>query len=225
MCGRYTLARSQQELSERFGVKQIFLDLAPRYNIAPTQKVPVILNISGERTIAAYQWGLIPFWVKELKKTKPLINARSESLAEKPSFKNSLAKRRCLVPADGFYEWKQNGTQKTPMFIQLKDTPLFAFAGIWDEWKDPDGEPLRTFSIITTEANEAMAAVHDRMPVILPPGAEEKWLDASIKEPSELLPLLRPCPAEIITMHEVSTQVNSPKFDSPDCIVKQAKLF
>ncbi len=218
MCGRYTLARSQQELSERFGIKQLFVDLAPRYNIAPTQKVPVILNIDGERAVQLFQWGLIPSWVKDLKGAKPLINARSETLAEKPSFKNSLVKRRCLIPADGFYEWKKIGTARRPMYIHRADNVLFAMAGIYDEWKNEDGKSLKTFSIITTDANNTMSSVHDRMPVILRPEDEAAWLNPEIKNPAELMPLLKPCADELITMHEVSPRVNTVAEDSPELI-------
>ncbi|MBX9690679.1 MAG: SOS response-associated peptidase [Candidatus Obscuribacterales bacterium] len=218
MCGRYTLARSQQELSERFGIEQLFVDLSPRFNIAPTQKVPVIINIDRQICLDAFQWGLIPSWVKDLKKAKPLINARSETLCEKPSFRSSLKKRRCLVPADGFYEWKKTAAGKAPFYIYEKEHALLAFAGIYDEWKDEAGHLLKTFSIITTEANGSMAPLHDRMPVILPPQAEQLWLDPERNDPAQLLPLLRPCPDELLKMHEVSSRVNSVKFDDADLI-------
>jgi len=218
MCGRYTLARSQQELSERYGIQQLFIDVVARYNIAPTQKVPVVLNLNGEIALDAYQWGLIPSWTKDLKSAKLLINARAETLMEKPSFKTALLKRRCLVPADGFYEWKKAGALKTPMFIHQTDNELFSFAGIWDEWKNSEGVPVRTFSIITTEANESMAPVHDRMPVILPREAEAKWLDPKLTDPGQLMPFLRPCPSNLISMYEVSPEVNSVKTDSAKLI-------
>lgn len=218
MCGRYTLARSQQELSERFGIAQLFIDFHARYNIAPTQKVPVILIENGQKTMDAFQWGLIPSWTKEVKSSKPLINARVESLLEKPSFKSALTDRRCLVPADGFYEWKKSGANKRPQFIHRADNAIFAFAGIWDEWQDAQGQCLRTFSIITGPANEAVANVHDRMPIILSPGAEESWLDPRLKEPAKLVSLLGPCPSKEIAMHEVSPEVNSARPDGPELI-------
>ena len=217
MCGRYTLARSQQELSERFGVRQLFVDLTPRYNIAPTQKVPIVLTQDEERAIQIFQWGLIPSWVKDLRAAKPLINARVETLAEKASFKKSLVSRRCIVPADGFYEWRKMGTQKQPMFIHGKENQILGFAGIWDEWKNDEGVPLRTFSIITTDANKTMAPIHDRMPVILAPDAEALWLDPLNKDPASLICLLGPSPDDLIEMHEVSPKVNSVKVDSEDC--------
>lgn len=220
MCGRYTLARSQQELSERFGVQQLFFDLIPRYNIAPTQKVPVVLNHSGDRSIEVFQWGLIPSWTQDLKLAKPLINARAETLNEKASFRSALKSRRCIVPADGFYEWKKVGTAKQPMFIHGTEDQILGFAGIWEEWKNEDdgGAIVRTFSIITTAANKTMSAVHDRMPVILAPEAEDLWLDPQQKNPASLVSILGQCPEEFLTMHEVSQKVNSVKVDSPECL-------
>jgi putative SOS response-associated peptidase YedK len=218
MCGRYTLARSQQELSERFGIKQLFLDYKPRYNLAPGQDLPVIFNSGGKITLESCQWGLIPSWVKDLQKTRPLINARAETVLEKPSFKKAIIARRCLVPADGFYEWKSAGSLKRPFFIHRPDSAIFAFAGIWDEWKNAEGVPVRTFSIITTQANKTMSAVHDRMPVILSAESEQRWLDPTLVDPAKLLCLLAPCSDDLITMHQVSTQVNSVKHDSVDLI-------
>jgi putative SOS response-associated peptidase YedK len=218
MCGRYTLARSQQELSERFGIKQLFMDLEPRYNIAPTQSVPVVIAEDGERKMQMYQWGLIPSWVKDLQTAKPIINARCESLAEKASFKHSFKRRRCIVPAEGFFEWKKQGKQKQPMFIRAADQSLLGFAGLWDEWRTEEGEPVRTFCIITTDANEMMSSVHDRMPAILDREAEMKWLDESVKNPQDLMNLLHPCPEDQLKMHEVSQRVNSFKEDTADLI-------
>src|SRR5579883_1037622 len=136
MCGRYTLARSQQELSERFGIKQLFMDLEARYNIAPTQSVPVVIVESGERKLETHQFGLIPSWVKDLQKNKPLINARYESLSQKASFKSSFKRRRCIVPAEGFFEWRKHGKEKQTMFIHSADGELMGFAGLWDEWRN-----------------------------------------------------------------------------------------
>jgi putative SOS response-associated peptidase YedK len=218
VCGRYTLARSQQELSERFGIKQIFIDLTARYNIAPSQKAPVILNLEGNITMDACRWGLVPAWAKHLEKGKALINARAETLSQRPSFKTALSGRRCLVPADGFYEWKKTGTARRPFYIHSADNALFAFAGIFDEHKNEEGVLLRTFSIITTQANDTMSGLHDRMPVILSADLESAWLDPALKEPGRLVSLLRPCPNELITMYEVSPKVNSVREDSPDLI-------
>lgn len=220
MCGRYTLARSQQELSERFGVKQLFLDLIPRYNIAPTQKAAVVVSAEDGRSLQLFRWGLIPSWTQDLKLAKPLINARSETLGEKASFKAALKHRRCIVPADGFYEWRKEGSVKHPMFIHGTKNQILGFAGIWDEWKneDDDGKIIRSFSIITTAANNFMSPVHDRMPVILAPDAENIWLNQSEKNTNNLIALLGQAPEDYLDMHEVSQEVNSVKVDSPSCV-------
>ncbi len=220
MCGRYTLARSQQELSERFGVKQLFVDLIPRYNIAPTQKAAVVVSTEAGRSLELFRWGLIPSWTQDLKLAKPLINARAETLAEKASFKTALKNRRCIVPADGFYEWRKEGTVKHPMFIHGTKNQVLGFAGIWDEWKDEDndGKILRSFSIVTTAANKFMSSVHDRMPVILAADAEDMWLNSDEKNTSKLISLLGQAPEGFLEMHEVSQEVNSVKIDSPTCI-------
>lgn len=215
MCGRYSLTRRQQEISERFGLDQLLAEFSPRFNISPTQKVPVVLKEEGEKKLEAVQWGLIPSWVKDLKTAKPIINARSETLLEKQTFKRSLMKRRCIIPADGFYEWKKEGKAKIPMWIHCTDNRLFGFAGIYDVWKNAEGEKLRTFSIITCAANDSVAPVHDRMPVILTPEAESLWLDESIENASELMSVLVPAPNELITMHQVSSEVNSSRRDLP----------
>lgn len=224
MCGRFTVTCDEPELIERFEVKETFREtrLVPRFNVSPTQSVAVVVKNKGTTTLDTYKWGLIPFWVKDLKKMKPMINARSESLAEKPFFKTALSRRRCLIPADGFYEWKQepDSKRKTPMFIHLPDRKLFAFAGLWDEWKDPEGNPIRTCTIITTEANDSIKPVHDRMPVILSPEAESKWLDEKNNDPMDLISLLKSCSDRILRMHPVSDKVNSPKTDSRELIDK-----
>lgn len=221
MCGRYSLTRKEQELVERFGIEQLLIEKAemkPRYNIAPTQLVPVIIDSDGKRVLAEMKWGLIPFFAKDAKKTKPIINARSETIAEKPFFKHSANKRRCLIPADGFFEWKKANKDKIPLFIHLANKELFAFAGLWDEWKSPEGEMLRTCTIITTEANDFMAAVHDRMPVIVRPEHESLWMDPSIKDIEKLRVVLEPLEGEKLDMYRVSSQVNSPKFDTPELV-------
>lgn len=216
MCGRYTLTRRDTEMMERFDIEEIICDrqnLMPRFNIAPSQMVPVIITKEGQRVLAQFKWGLIPFWAKDIKKTKPVINARSETVSEKPFFKQALMKRRCLIPADGFFEWKHRNKEKIPMFIHVNDQELFAFAGLWDEWTSPDGELIRTCTIITTEANNSVTPVHDRMPVIVRPEHESLWLDADVREPEILIPVLKQLPDEAIKMHQVSTLVNSVKYD------------
>jgi putative SOS response-associated peptidase YedK len=221
MCGRYSLTRREAELVERFGIEQLLLEsdgLRPRYNVAPTQLVPVILDQGGQRTLAEMKWGLIPFWTKDPKKTKPIINARSETIAEKPFFKTAANKRRCLIPADGFFEWKKANKEKIPIFIHFPSKEVFAFAGLWDEWKSSEGEVLRTCTIITTEANDTMSPVHDRMPVIVRPEHEAKWLDSSIKDVEQLRDVLQPLENDKLDMYRVSSEVNSPKKDIPELI-------
>lgn len=221
MCGRYSLTRRQQEVAERFGVKQLTVELAPRYNIAPTQIVPVILRADREDapSMELMRWGLVPHWVKDFRAVPPMINARAETLAQKASFKHSLVRRRCLIPSDGFYEWKKEGKQKVPMFIHGTERELFAFAGLWDEWTNREsGEKLRSCTIITTQANEFVSGVHDRMPVILRPSDEACWLDMSINDPTGLTPLLRPASEDRLAMYEVSSKVNKAAVESPDLV-------
>lgn len=220
MCGRYTLTRRQQVVAERFGVEQLTMNIEPRFNIAPTQPVPVVLTEDGKPRLDVMRWGLVPFWSKDIKSMKPLINARGETIAQKPAFKNCLIRRRCLIPADGFFEWKREGKEKIPMYIYCADMELFAFAGLWEEWKDREsGNVVRSCSIITIGANNTVAPVHDRMPVILRPEDESAWLDTSRTKPEELMQFVIPAADERIKMHEVSAQVNKWSVETPDLIV------
>src|SRR6266700_5259121 len=214
MCGRFTLSTDIKSVAAKFGVPPT-LQASPRYNVAPTQEVVSILS-NGSAHMEWLQWGLIPSWAKDESIGSKMINARAETLAEKPSFKRLLRSRRCLILADGFYEWKKEGKGKVPMFITLKDDEPFAFAGLWDSWRDADGQQIRTCTIITTEANELMAPIHNRMPVILPQQAREEWLDPSIHEEQLLLPLLKSYPAEAMTTRPVSRLVNNPQYDSAE---------
>lgn len=218
MCGRYSMTKREEELVDRFNIEQLLLEgneINARYNVAPTQKVPVILDQDGQRTLAVMKWGLIPFWTKDIKKSKPIINARTESIAEKPFFKQAANKRRCLIPADGFYEWRKENKEKIPMFIHLPERALFAFAGLWDQWKSPDGDVIRTCTIITTEANDFMTPVHDRMPVFVRPDQEKRWLDPEIKDVEQLRDILVQLPNDALEMYQVSSDVNSSKNDKP----------
>ena len=172
MCGRYTLAKPLKGIQSHFGPLHINLEYRPSYNIAPSQLSPVVINNSEQRELTAMKWGLVPSWAKDEK--MKLINARSETAHEKPSFKNSLRNKRCLIPADGFLEWR--GTEKQPCYIYLKDQALFAFAGLWSTWNSPEGVSLNTYSILTTAANEKLTPIHARMPVILPSEQYETWL-------------------------------------------------
>ena len=222
MCGRYTLTINIQNVAEKFGVdttSESFqaLQNAPRYNIAPTQNIVTVLR-NGSTHLAELRWGLIPSWAKDASIGSRMINARAETLAEKPSFRGLLRSKRCLIVADGFYEWKQEHGQKTPMYFSLKDHEPFAFAGLWDSWNSPDGEQVRSCTIITTEANTVVAPVHDRMPVILLPEAYDAWLDTGIKDDEMLAHWLKPYPADVMAARPVSRLVNNPKYDSPELL-------
>jgi putative SOS response-associated peptidase YedK len=220
MCGRFTLTIDPAELKERFGEYTWPSQFAPRYNIAPTQPVLAVSN-DGRRTAEFFVWGLIPSWAKDPAIGSRLINARAETLAEKPSFRGAFKYKRCLILADGFYEWKsQPGTKvKVPHFIHMQDRQPFAFAGLWDSWNSPDGSQVRTCTIITTTPNKLMATLHNRMPVILDPANYEQWLDPAPRAPDSLAPLLEPFPDERMAAHAVSTLVNSPANDRPELVV------
>jgi putative SOS response-associated peptidase YedK len=217
MCGRYTLHHEPEEIEERFGVEPDLELLAPRYNIAPSQIIPVI-HRTGSKEMVGCKWGLIPFWAKDPKIGNNLINAKAETVAEKPSFKHAFAKRRCLIPADGFYEWQKRGKAPSqPIYVRRRDGGLFAFAGLWEEWKTPEGEALATCAIITVEPNELVAQFHHRMAAILKPDEEAAWIDPGSKV-EDLLRLLRPYPGDELEAFPVSRAVNSPSFDGAACI-------
>ena len=219
MCGRFTLTVDPADLQEAFDLNAPPpAGLMPRYNIAPSQPVAIIAN-NADRQIELFQWGLVPAWAKDPKIGYKMINARGETLAEKPSFRTALKKRRCLVLADGFYEWKREGKSKIPMYIQLKGGQPFAFAGLWEVWKSPKGEWVKTCTIVTTEPNALMKDIHDRMPVILPPKAYALWLSPEELPAEKTLPLLKPFTASQMKAYAVSPLVNNPKFDSKECIV------
>jgi len=205
MCGRFTL-RSPGRIKFDVNRKAPPPLLLPRFNIAPSQDVLTVMSDRGERTLVPARWGLIPSWSKE---PKGFINARSETLNEKPSFSESFERRRCLIPADGFYEWKKSGKSTQPYYFQMKDEEPFYFAGIWDEWRGDSGSTT-SCAIITTTANEVLETIHDRMPVILPAYGHDAWL-GSDTEPAELLSLLNPFPATAMKSHRVSQEVNAAK--------------
>ena len=219
MCGRFTLGTPDHILAELFQLLNM-PPLKPRYNIAPTQPVAVVqTSASGSgRDMDLVRWGLVPSWAKDPSIGARMINARAEGVAEKPSFRGPFRSKRCLIPADGFYEWAKAGARKQPYHFRLKDGGPFAFAGLWDAWAAPDGSTLETCAIITTTPNEAVAPVHDRMPVILDRHDHERWLsrDALV---GELLALLRPCPASILEARPVGPHVNNPRNDGPECTV------
>jgi putative SOS response-associated peptidase YedK len=198
-------------------------DWSPRYNISPTQQVAVIRKIQEGRALSLMKWGLVPAWSKDPKKGPPLINARSESIATKPSFRDAFRKRRCLIPADGFYEWKATGTKvKQPYHIRFEDGRPFAFAGLWEHWGEGENA-IDSCTIITTEANDQMRTLHERMPVILQPEDYERWLDPNQKSTSALEALLVPFEPEPLTLHAVNTLVNSPRNDTPACLSEPDK--
>ena len=223
MCGRFSLWVQFGDLLKAFPDFEFPEALPPRYNIAPTQQVAVVPN-DGEKEVRFFHWGLIPFWAKDAKIGSRMINARAESLAEKPTFRVPYRKRRCLILADGFYEWyKEPGSRfKTPMYIRLASGDPFAFAGLWDVWR-PDENPVYSCTIITTEPNELVGSIHNRMPAILPRTAYDRWLEPEEQEPATLQELLAPYPGDEMIAYPVSRSVNSPGNDTPDCIVPVAE--
>lgn len=218
MCGRFTLTADSKKLTEAFAGYDIPAELPPRFNIAPSQPVAVIAN-NGRNKVEFFQWGLIPSWAKEPAIGNRMINARAETLAEKPSFKNAYKRRRCLVLSDGFYEWKKMNGAKTPMYIRLASGEPFALAGLWELWHGPDDSTILSCTIITTTPNELLADIHNRMPVILPSAVYDRWLDPAECSPDQLNELLKPYPAARMTAYPVSTLVNNPKNDSPECVI------
>ena len=218
MCGRYIL-KGVDELDERFAITIPRPDLAARYNVAPGQLLTVIVEEDGERRIELMRWGLVPPWSKD---GKGFINARAETAAEKPTFREPLRKRRCLVPADGYYEWQAGPRGKTPHAIGLNDGGLFAMAGVWSRGRTADGAPEDSFAILTTAANTLTAPIHDRMPVILRPGDETHWLNAP--QVAALQPLLAPYDPAAMIVYPVSTRVNNIRNDDPSLAAPLAEL-
>ena len=219
MCGRYRLGRGKQAFVKVFGVSRDDFDWDPRYNIAPTDSVPIIRQDSKQpiRTASLLRWGLIPSWAKDASVGARMINARCETAATKPAFREPLARRRCLVPADGFYEWQKTGKSKQPFCFTLSDESVFAFAGIWDRWRNPAGSWVETFSILTTTPNAVTADVHDRMPVILRPDDYDLWLDPGFQNIDGVTTLLKPVDAKLMKRYPVSTRVNAVANDDPQC--------
>lgn len=217
MCGRFTLTADLERLQERFCARATSLSYTPRYNIAPGQPVLAVIA-AEERRIGFLRWGLIPVWATDASIGNRLINARAETVAAKPSFRRAFQKRRCLVLADGFYEWKKEGRRKIPFYITLQHHEPFGFAGLWETWHAPSGETIHSCTIVTTTPNRLIATIHDRMPVILPREQETLWLDCTIADPSALTALLVPYPADAMEAYPVSPLVNSPAHDSPACI-------
>jgi putative SOS response-associated peptidase YedK len=220
MCGRFSMGQGTDGIAGKLSVRP--LALLPRFNIAPTQNAPIVL-CDGAREMRLLRWGLIPFWAKDESIGQRMINARAESLLEKPSFKRPFERQRCLVLADGYYEWQKRGTVKVPFRFTLRDGQPFALAGLWDQWHPSDGQPIATFTIITTAANDLACTVHDRMPVILPPEHYDQWLDPAVTQGARLTPLLQPYSSEAMTCYPVSSLVNNARIDDPRCIEKTSE--
>jgi len=221
MCGRFTQTSDADAIAARFAVVTRRAEVVARYNIAPTDPVPVVVREGGARALELFRWGLIPYWTKALRGAPQPINAKVETVARSAMFRGLLPARRCLVVADGFYEWTGAKKDRRPLRIVLKDRSLFAFAGLWDAWRDPDkrgSPPLRSCTIVTVDANPLIAPVHDRMPAILKPEDEARWLDPALTDPTALAALLAPYPAERLDMYPVSSAVNNVRNQGPECI-------
>jgi putative SOS response-associated peptidase YedK len=219
MCGRFRLSRRKQLVEEYFDCPSDEPDWTPRYNIAPTQPIPVIRQNpkAPVRDLSLMKWGLIPSWSKDSSTAAQMINARSETAATKPAFRDALKSRRCLIPADGFYEWKRDGKAKQPYCFEVNDGELFAFAGLWDRWKDPSGNWIKTCSILTTTPNAVTGSIHDRMPSILDPDTYDLWLDPGMHNMRAVSDMLKPYDAKLMRCYPVSSRVNSVGNDDPEC--------
>ncbi len=215
MCGRYAITSAPEAIRRLLGYLEM-PNFPPRYNIAPTQPIPIVRVIEGQRQFALVRWGFIPSWVKDPKTFTLLINARGETVNDKPAFRNAMKRRRCLVPADGFYEWKRDGATKRPYYIRRKDGAPFAFAGLYETWIGPNGEELDTAAIVTTAANRVLAPIHDRMPVILAPDAYEMWLDTRNVDAETAAALIAPAQNELFEAYEISPLVNRVANDVPE---------
>ena len=222
MCGRFSLSVPVSDLVALFGVEFETI-IAPRFNIAPSQPVAAVRSapVTGKRELAFLHWGLIPSWAKDPALGSKLTNARSETAAEKPSFRAAFKKRRCLIPATGFYEWKREGKVKQPFHIHMQDGTPFALAGLWERWEPPGGEPIESSAILTTSPNELMRPIHDRMPVIVDPKEYALWLDPQVSDAQRLTPLLAPYASERMTAVAVSRWVNNARNEGPRCLERE----
>lgn len=209
MCGRFAQRTDPKRLAKQFGVEEV-PESEPRYNIAPTQGILGVREGADGREMTLLKWGLVPSWARDSSMGARLINARSETVAEKPAFRQSYKQRRCIIPADGFYEWQRTRGRKQPFFFQMRNESPFGFAGLWDRWEREDGAPLQSCTILTTEANEVLRPVHDRMPVIIHPDDYELWLGCNPRKQELLRDLLRPFPSSKMIGYPVSTAINSP---------------
>jgi putative SOS response-associated peptidase YedK len=217
MCGRFTLTANPEDIQQAFNLTTAPSNIEPRYNVAPTQPVAVITN-DDPKSLTYLRWGLVPSWSKDIKIGAKLINARSEEAYEKPSFRSAFKRRRCLIPTNGFYEWQKEGKGKTPHFIHMRGGELFAFAGLWEIWHSPDGDELRTCTILTTSANTLIEPLHNRMPVILRPQDYSIWLEKGEQPTEVLMPLMKQFDPNAMEEYVVSTAVNHAMVDSPDMV-------
>jgi putative SOS response-associated peptidase YedK len=217
MCGRFILESTFELIAHEFGIRMTAINLKQSFNIAPSQNIHILIN-DGERRIATCRWGYIPSWAKDAAIGYKMINARAETITTKKSFRNAFLKRRCFIITDGFYEWRIKGAAKAPFFIRLKSGKPFGLAGLYNHWTSPQGQELCTCAIITTEANEMLQEIHNRMPVIIAKHRYDFWLDPSVNHEKELLSLLKPFPHEEMECYEVSPRVNIPTNNSPENI-------
>jgi putative SOS response-associated peptidase YedK len=217
MCGRYTLTSAPEAIRELFRYLER-PNFPPRFNIAPSQPIAIVRLVEGQRQFALVRWGLLPSWVKDPKAFTLLINARGESVCEKPAFRAAMKRRRCLIPADGFYEWQAAGGRKQPFYVRAKSGAPFAFAGLWETWTGPNGEELDTAAIVTTSANKTLAAIHERMPVVVPPEAFDLWLNCAVVDATTASALIAPAPENFFEAYPVSTHVNRVANDDPKLV-------
>jgi putative SOS response-associated peptidase YedK len=217
MCGRYSITTAPEAIRRLFGYLEQ-PNFPPRYNVAPTQPIPIVRLFEGKRQHVLMRWGLIPAWVKDPRGFSLLINARGESVLDKPAFRNAMKRRRCLIPADGFFEWKNEGKLRRPFYVRPKQDGPMAFAGLWETWTGPNGEEMDTAVIVTTRANRLLSPLHDRMPAIVPPEAFESWLDCDSVDAVTAAALIVPAAENMLQMYEVSSAVNKAANDTPELI-------
>lgn len=218
MCGRFDCHSDLSVIQKEFNLDQVISNYQPSYNIAPSRQI-IIIKDDGKRYLVQCQWGFIPAWAKDSSIGYSMINARAETVSSKPAFRHAFMKQRCLVVADGFYEWRKEGKLKIPVYVRLKTQRPIGFAGLYNTWTSPEGKESCTCTIITTEANELLSSIHDRMPGIIPKEKEELWLNPKIKDTDKLMPLITPYPSEEMECYEVSSLINKPGYDLPEAII------
>ena len=224
MCGRYTITVTVEELMARFMAEDATVPChRPRYNVAPMQMVPAVIHDGTRNRLGMLKWGLVPPWAEDERIGARMINARAETLEERPAFRQAFRRKRCILPADGFYEWKRDGKRKRPLRIVLRDGGVFGMAGLYETWTGPDGRKVHTCAVVTTAPNRLMADIHDRMPVILRREDEALWLDRNVQDLERLRPLLQPYPAEEMEAYEVDPRVGNVAFDDPGLIRRLAE--